>query len=264
MPDTDPAEALRTWSATFEGVLNDLAKAESRLQAMQRLPTGGEPAARLVCLNKVWYTLAGRDRPPFPPEDACDQLQKDVAAARVVLPRASGLPCLLKVVATEITRMLEEGAHDPEHPVVRSADFNAEPFYHFSGPGTLMDLSTPTLAGFLLEHLPDRHWLQTALPDGEWYLLDGKRPAVILGEPDVFITLGRRPKPLYTLADTLFYTREARRRQREDQARREWEKAERERLEQRRREQQDPAHQIEVLRRRITELESRNTKKKGK
>jgi hypothetical protein len=168
---------------------------------------------------------------------------------------------LLAAVQDEMNALLESGAEDPAHGIIRTADFR-EWFYLVEGPGSPGDPAAPAIFVGVLNSLAPAHWLRGILPAEECYQKNG-RPCLLLGRPLPGRFTNRQPKPLYFTEQALYWTKYYREQQRNEEMQRAREKAERERLEKRRRDI-DPNVAIPALTKRITELEAALAAKDGR
>jgi hypothetical protein len=130
MPDDT---ALRQWAEDLANVLTSLEKAGNALDKL-RVPPSGTSAQRLAALQRAWATLT-KDAAPLLPDGDEDRRKKELAKlAETRLRRLPGTyESLLAVVEGEMNALLESGAEDPNHAVIRTADFG-EWFYLIRGP----------------------------------------------------------------------------------------------------------------------------------
>jgi len=249
--EADKPSPLESWANSFVAYTKQSEDIIPMLRNLCRVPAGGTPEARLATLIGVWQQLGISEAVNNPLNHRAAQfVQRVVGVSHEAETRFREM---LGQLERGILAALNEGAQLPGDELILTSHWPAGSLLYFSG-FAITSVGGPVHA--LPRNDPLWKWLEARQWDAEqFYQSNG--PVLILG-PCNFGPGDKSPRGFYSLKNAMELTRRWRNDQLDYQQKEERAKAERAREEDAAA-RRDPAWQIADTRRRLAELENRQT-----
>ncbi|HLJ98232.1 MAG TPA: hypothetical protein VKU02_34050, partial [Gemmataceae bacterium] len=248
--DAGKASPLETWAGSLVEYIKQSEDIVPKLRDLSQVPGSGTPAERLAALVQVWQQLGINDGVNNPLNHRAAQFVERVVGIRQEA--ETRFRDILGQLERGILAALKDGAQLPGHELILTSKWPVGSLLYFSG------FALTTVGGPMRAlHRNDPLWglLEASGWTAEdFYQSDG--PVLLLGPANWGID--KSPRGFYPLNASMELTRQRRQEQLDYQQKEERAKAERAREEDAAA-RRDPAWQIADARRRLAELENRQT-----